>query len=172
MELGQTICLPRAPRCPVCPCRKWCEAYRRKQPENYPAPRPRRATELHHLAVAIVRHGSNVALARGLDDGLMEDLWNFPAAFGGTAKHAVRNLETKLTGLFDEPVRIGGRHGEIRHTITHRAIRVQIYGAETHKQNKNRLVRWFAPSKLHHAAISQLTRKVALYFNATNEAKA
>jgi A/G-specific adenine glycosylase len=24
MELGATVCLPRAPRCPTCPVRKWC----------------------------------------------------------------------------------------------------------------------------------------------------
>jgi A/G-specific adenine glycosylase len=33
MELGQTVCLPRAPRCPICPLRNWCMAYARKIPE-------------------------------------------------------------------------------------------------------------------------------------------
>ncbi|MGH9359886.1 MAG: A/G-specific adenine glycosylase, partial [Terriglobia bacterium] len=60
MELGQTICLPRAPRCQVCPVRPWCRAHQQGQPESYPAPRPRRVVEKRHLAVAIIRKGKRV----------------------------------------------------------------------------------------------------------------
>ena len=34
MELGQTVCVPRAPRCVACPLRKCCQAYRCGEPES------------------------------------------------------------------------------------------------------------------------------------------
>jgi hypothetical protein len=84
MELGQTICLPHGPRCSACPLAIGCGGYRSGNPEDFPIPRPRRAAESHYLAVALLRRGTRVALARGLDEGLLDDLWNFPSTFGGS----------------------------------------------------------------------------------------
>ncbi len=46
MELGATVCLPRAPRCPMCPVRKWCatrgEARRTASMEHMPPSRQKR----------------------------------------------------------------------------------------------------------------------------------
>ena len=88
MELGQTICLPRGPRCSLCPLAKGCGGFRSGNPEDFPLPRPRRAAESHHLAVALFRRGNRVAMMRGLGDGLLDDLWNFPAAFGASPDEA------------------------------------------------------------------------------------
>ena len=89
MELGQTLCLPRGPHCSACPLAEWCGGLRSGHPEDFPIPRPRRAAESHHLAVAILRRGESVAMMRGLDGGLLDDLWNFPAAFGSTPTEAL-----------------------------------------------------------------------------------
>ena len=104
MELGQTICLPRGPRCSACPLAKWCGGYRSGNPEAFPLPRPRRAAESHHLAVALLRRGTRVAMMRGLADGLLDDLWNFPAAFGASPAEALEALREKLAGLVRAPV--------------------------------------------------------------------
>ena len=96
MELGQTVCLPRGPLCHVCPLAKRCGGYRSGNPEAFPLPRPRRAAETHYLAVALLRRGTLVALWRGLADGLMDDLWNFPAAFGESPAEALEFLRRKL----------------------------------------------------------------------------
>ena len=58
MELGQTVCLPRAPLCAECPLSRWCQARRLGRQESFPSPKPRRATERAHLAVAILRRES------------------------------------------------------------------------------------------------------------------
>ena len=202
MELGQTTCLPRAPRCPACPLRKWCRAYRLGRPELYPQPRPRRATEFQYLAVAVVCRNvgallgpflpdagkgvpvspalegtglaapqrGQVALVRGLDEGLMADLWNFPAAFGRSRAEALNHLRHKLAGIVRSPMRWGAplvSPGLLRHRITHRSILVDLYPAEIPPRRgeavprpKNSL-RWFPLSRLPHLAVSQLARKIA-----------
>lgn len=161
MELGQTVCLPRAPRCLVCPCRKWCEGFRRKIPEAFPLPRPRRAKEFHHLAAAIIRRGTQVALVRGLDDGLLADLWNYPAAFGETPAEALRNLQAKLFGHVPSPLKFGAFFAELRHTITHRSIRVRLYPIKFHGSISTSWFKWFPTGRLDRSAISQLARKIS-----------
>jgi A/G-specific adenine glycosylase len=175
MELGQTVCLPRSPRCSVCPLRPWCRGFRTGRPEAFPSPRRRRAPELHHLAAALVFQpapsghsrpstsltvrlcspslskvegravslsngesgnpndtstGRRVLMVRGLDEGLMTDLWNFPSAFGASPAAARARLRNKLEKLACGPVRVGPVLARLRHGITYRNIQVLAYRAE------------------------------------------
>ena len=176
MELGQTICLPRGPRCSACPLAKWCGGFRSGNPEAFPLPRPRRAAESHHLAVALLRRGSRVAMMRGLTDGLLDDLWNFPAAFGRSPAEALEALREKLAGLMPAPMAEGTRHvrarhgvplptvgeplADFRHGITFRAIQGRIYPVEIFRNIRHASLRWFEIKELPQAAISQLARKI------------
>src|SRR5208282_6026237 len=117
MELGQTICLPRGPRCSACPLAKWCGGYRSGNPEDFPLPRPRRPAESHHLAVALLRRGTRVALVRGLADGLLDDLWNFPAAFGRSPAEAREALRDKLQSFTRVSMEVLDPVAEFRHNI-------------------------------------------------------
>jgi A/G-specific adenine glycosylase len=161
MELGQTVCLPRAPRCPVCPCRKWCEGFLQRRPEAFPEPRPRRATEFHYLAAAIIRRGTKVALVRGLDEGLLMGLWNYPAALGRTRAEAFHNLEAKATGWVAGPLKFGETMGEVRHIITHRAIHVDLYPLTFDGPISKSTLKWLTAARLGQSAISQLARKIS-----------
>jgi len=59
MELGATLCLPRQPRCELCPLRPGCAAAAEGRPELYPPPRRRRRTEIRQLLVAVVASREN-----------------------------------------------------------------------------------------------------------------
>ncbi len=75
MELGETICLPRAPRCPQCPLRGTCGAFAADAVERHPPPKPRRATQRLGLSVTVLRdrHG-RLLLERGAFEHL-DHLW-------------------------------------------------------------------------------------------------
>jgi len=197
MELGQTICLPRSPRCPSCPVRRWCRAHHLGQPEAFPSPRPRRPTERHYLAAAVIsrpqerRDGkrrslgasSAVLLVRGLDDGLMSDLWNFPSAFGRSPADARRHLAAKIAGLgaafrLDSESRfedassdntgsagpgancVGSELACFRHGVTYRDIEVRAYRVATGVTHHSG-VRWLPLAAFRRAAVSELARKIA-----------
>jgi A/G-specific adenine glycosylase len=186
MELGQTVCLPRAPRCDACPVRRACRARETGNPEDFPSPRPRRSGEQHYLAAALAfrpdgngllhrdaaRHSERskaaelrnrdraVLLVRGLDDGLMPDLWNFPAAFGPSSTAARSRLGVKLTSLGAKPVVLGVELARLRHSVTYRDIQVKVYRAEIAEAGAGG-IRWLALSRFDRAAVSQLARKIA-----------
>ncbi len=160
MELGQTNCLPRSPLCPTCPLSKWCLGFQSDNPEEFPIPRPRRASEAHHLAIALIRRGNEVAMVRGLEEGLLDDLWNFPAAFGSTEKEALAALESKLEQLTRAQLTIGKPIGRIRHTITYRSIQGRVFPVETSRSEWHKSIRWLPLQEVSKGAISQLARKV------------
>jgi A/G-specific adenine glycosylase len=192
MELGQTVCLPRSPRCPLCPVRRWCRAHQLGTPEAFPSPRPRRATEQHHLAAAAIfrpHHTShaaglsagarNILLMRGLDDGLMPDLWNFPSAFGRSPAHARACLRAKLAALRSTSrcsresslcstngrtrpagIPVGRELSRLRHGVTYRDIEVRVYSVEI-GVGGGPDVRWLPLANIGRAAVSELARKIA-----------
>ena len=161
MELGQTVCLPRAPRCPSCPLRRWCRAFRLHNPEDYPEPRPRRQTEECYLAAAALHGPRGMLMSRGLDDGLLDGLWNFPSALGPSGSEALARLKQKLrSGLGTAPPLKEPEH-QLRHSITYRSIHVRIYTGEWSGKAPRDGFRWFQPQGIERAAVSQLTRKIA-----------
>ncbi len=165
MELGQTVCLPRGPLCPGCPLQLWCQARKRGNPEAFPAPRPRRAMESHYLAAAVIRRGEKLAMVRGLSAGLLDDLWNFPSAFGDSHQDALARLEARLTQLARQPVLLGEPLAETSHGITFRSIRVLIYPGEFKGRPATPSLRWFPEARLKESAISQLARKIVEKIN-------
>jgi A/G-specific adenine glycosylase len=160
MELGQTLCLPRGPRCAACPIKRWCQGLRSGNPEAFPFPRPRRAAEARHLAAAILRRGNRVGMVRGLDEGLLGDLWNFPAAFGGSPESARERLREKLHLLTADSFSLGEPVAEFRHGITFRAIQGRVYPVVTSRDFGRGDIHWFELARLPHAAISQVARKI------------
>jgi len=111
-----------------------------------------------------------VALVRGLDEGLLPDLWNFPSAFGNSRYDAFEQLQRKLSAAGCLPLQWDGalsrnRRGSLlrlHHGITHRSIEVDVYGVDAMiLAESNGLIRWFKLGTLKNAAISQLTRKIA-----------
>jgi adenine-specific DNA glycosylase len=110
----------------------------------------------------VIRYGSSgrVGLVRGLDEGLLGGLWNFPSAFGASRLQARAHLSDKLAALGRGRIRVGDSLGEVRHFITYRSIRVDLYPVETLGADPMDSLRWFVLSRIRHAAVSALARKL------------
>jgi A/G-specific adenine glycosylase len=125
MELGATVCTPRAPRCDACPVRRWCAAFAEGDPERYPAVVPRRASERVRRAVAWVEHGGRVLLVRR-EGPLLDGLWEPPGvelADGDDAGAALR-AALRALGVRAALEDTGAR---VKHGITYRAIEVEVW---------------------------------------------
>jgi A/G-specific adenine glycosylase len=78
MELGALVCTPRNPRCPVCPVKKLCVAFREDRVGELPNLGRRIATTARHfIAFVIERNGR--FLVRQRPAGVVNaHLWEFP----------------------------------------------------------------------------------------------
>jgi A/G-specific adenine glycosylase len=80
MELGATVCTPRAPRCGECPLSGECRALAEGTQELRPAARRRPSVRAVSYAVLIVSEpAGGLLMVRRPPDGLLGGLWEFPA---------------------------------------------------------------------------------------------
>jgi adenine-specific DNA glycosylase len=103
-------------------------------------------------------------MVRGLGDGLLDDLWNFPSAFGRSRAQALASMRQKLAAFGSPSLTRRDAVAELHHGITYRSIRVHAYPVEishTPHSPRQKGLRWFPISSLRQAAISQLARKIA-----------
>ena len=152
MDLGATICRPRAPRCAVCPLRGECVAFATGAPEAIPARAPRRERP-HRSGVAywIERDGC-VWLTRRPPRGLLGGM----AALPGTEW---RDAETAPVHSL----------GSIRHVFTHFSLDLYII----QKSDAVGDGWWQSLDRLAEAGLPTLYRRaVALVLERRNEPRA
>jgi A/G-specific adenine glycosylase len=78
MDLGATICRPKAPLCTSCPLQQHCRAAASGSPEMFPAPKRKKARP-HRFGVAWwVRQGDSVWLVRRPAKGLLGGMTALP----------------------------------------------------------------------------------------------
>ena len=127
MELGATVCTPRAPQCHACPLATWCQAHRRSLAEKIPAPRKKPVTVRICIAAAVLLDpGGRTLLVHyppahnRKEDGLFSRMWQFPALT--TRSNHAGKLREHLAGTFGihadgaEPLPLA------RHSVTYRAV--------------------------------------------------
>ncbi len=127
MELGATLCTPRAPRCQACPVREHCAAQRRGNPERLPIKAPRRtARRVEACAGLLLRRGRALLVQRPAG-GLLGGLWELPGgdlARGETPEQALRRAVRERVGL----ELASARHvGSVDHVFTHLRLELHLF---------------------------------------------
>jgi A/G-specific adenine glycosylase len=80
MDLGATICTPRAPRCEACPVQSLCEAYRLGVQLERPVSRRRAPIPHRQAAAGVIRKNGRILLVQRPSEKLLGGLWAFPQA--------------------------------------------------------------------------------------------
>jgi len=110
MELGATICLPRAPRCLLCPVTQFCEGRKAGRQHELPVKRCKAEPRHIQIQVAIIEREGAVLLRRRPDGAsVMAGFWELPAP---DDLPSWRPRETL---------------GSFRHTITHHYYTVTVF---------------------------------------------
>jgi A/G-specific adenine glycosylase len=78
IELGATVCTPRAPACDACPLRPACAAAAEGAPERYPAPTVRRVPPTRRRYAPVWRAQGRLWLERRPPGGLLGGMWGLP----------------------------------------------------------------------------------------------
>lgn len=83
MELGETVCIPNGEaRCPLCPVREHCTAFKTGTVELYPVKAPKKERRIEERTVLLLRHGGKYAIGKRSGSGLLANLWEFPNTEG------------------------------------------------------------------------------------------
>ena len=119
MELGSTVCRPKAPRCPACPIRSLCGAFTEGRPEVYPERRKQQPVPIVQVAFALAEREGKVLLVRRPAGGLLAGLWALPGGEVPPRESERTMLREVLRGI-GVKARLGGAIGTVRHAFSHR----------------------------------------------------
>jgi len=179
MEVGATVCTPRAPQCLLCPVAQYCEGRKQGIAERLPQVRKKREVVEVVLASAVLldAQGRTLLLAPSKrsherekhDDiaALVSEMWHFPTvAARAQPKEALREhlsafLKSKAASngnLKFQPLR------PARHTVTYRALTLRPYRicvSRLPRVSGATIVPLAEVAAHSSLAISNLTRKVA-----------
>ncbi len=129
MDLGATLCAPRAPACADCPLRRSCAARDEGRPEMYPAPRRRPAAEARRGWSLLVQVKEGVLLVRRPPGGILAGLWELPGLPGDGGKPPAGGLAAALQEAerrIGRRLRPGRLVAEVRHSVLNRVIRMEV----------------------------------------------
>jgi A/G-specific adenine glycosylase len=169
MELGATVCTPRAPRCAECPVAKWCRARKLGLVEKIPSARKKRAAEKIEIAVAVLVDARGRTLLvkpeKAGTNGLFSGMWQFPAVEikrVARKKKSVemwkcRSVEVEKTDAKGEWVELEA----VKHSVTYREITLRPYVVRVPTLPAVKCGRAVPLAKVSDMAVSSATRKIA-----------
>jgi A/G-specific adenine glycosylase len=160
MELGATICTPRAPRCAACPVRAHCRAAAAGTQELLPVRQPR--TPLPEFRfLALVLHAPDGILLTRTRHGLLADMWRFPTvSWQSDVAAAARSAIRRLTGRRVARVQ---SHELVSHTFSHRREHYHPVSARLNKPATARMDdewRWADMAEIETLALPRAQRRI------------
>ncbi len=164
MELGETICLPRHPRCGVCPVAAQCRARQElPDPGAIPTRRPGRTKPLVLGAVVAVSHRGRWLVLRRPSTGLLGGLWEFPGGKlrkGEPPAVAARRELREETGLTAGALE---RIGLFRHEYSHFRVALHLFRSRSVRgklRARGRRHRWVGWTELRRLPLPRATLKM------------
>ena len=112
MDLGATICRPRAPDCPACPLRDDCAARASGTPEAFPERKVKQARPTRHGIARWIERDGSIWLVRRPPKGLL----------GGMAALPGSELTDEAQPLPSAPL------AHVRHVFSHFALELVVVG--------------------------------------------
>ncbi|MFN3928812.1 MAG: A/G-specific adenine glycosylase [Thermoflexus sp.] len=127
MDLGATLCTPKAPRCSECPVRMFCAAFRQGKPEAFPVRAPRRRLPHYDVTAGIIQDGDRVLIAQRPPQGMLGGLWEFPGGKVEPGEDLEDCLKRELQEELGIEVEVEEQVMTIRHTYTHMRITLHVF---------------------------------------------
>ena len=156
MDLGATVCLPRGPKCPLCPLEPACQAKAAGIAQELPRRQPKAARPTRRaVAFFVTGPQGEVLLRRRAEQGLLGGMMEVPstpwreAPWEDAEAQAAAPLAAAWRAL----------PGTVRHTFTHFHFEVTVWAARSVSAPAV-AGRWVALDALADAAIPTVMRKI------------
>lgn len=163
MELGATLCTPKAPRCPLCPLRRACGGFASGSPASFPAPPAKKRLPLFDVSVAFLWRRGRFLVTQRPPEGLLGGLWELPGGKWEEGEDGPAALLRELKEELGIAARILGAHPVVRHAYSHFAVRLHAFDCEPAGGRPPRPglpARWITPSQIPSLPFPRGTQKI------------
>jgi A/G-specific adenine glycosylase len=159
MDLGATICLPKSPRCLLCPLMEICKARKNGTQELRPVMKPKKAVPHHVHAAAVICKRGRVLLAQRPPEGLLGGMWEFPN--GRVNENPAKELTKVLYAGTKLRVKKEAELGVIQHAYTHFKVTVHAFRCEPVSIPKSKNLKWVKLTELDNYPMGKVDRQIA-----------
>lgn len=167
MDLGATICIPKNPRCLICPVMRLCKARQNGTQNQRPVKMPKKAVPHYiHVAAVILRRG-RVLLAQRPSEGLLGGMWEFPN--GRVNGDPAAELPGALKASYNLRLRVkrgsGARRKKslriVEHGYSHFSVEVHVFLCELISMPRETKLRWVSLNSLQEYPMGKIDRQIA-----------
>lgn len=159
MDLGATICLPKNPRCLLCPLMEICKARENGTQHLRPVLKPKKLVPQYVNAAAVIVERGRVLLSQRPADGLLGGMWEFPNA------RVEQNPESELTKVINAAYRLKVKKKEalgiVQHAYTHFKVTVHAFRCESISIPKDKNLKWVKLTELNEYPMGKIDRQIA-----------
>lgn len=143
MDIGATICTPRAPKCGECPANTICQG--QSSPEKYPTKKQKKAVPTRHVSITVLEDERGRLHLTNRGEKLLGGLWGFPQE--------------------SDPSTTGTALGSVTHVYSHFKLIANVRHTRLGKQ-KNGQSPWFSREEITALPLSKLDHKVLALLDA------
>ncbi|WP_419825628.1 A/G-specific adenine glycosylase [Sphingomonas sp.] len=160
MDLGATICTPRAPRCLLCPVARGCAGRASGAPDVFPVRAVKRARPRRHGIAYWLERDGHVLLVRRPARGMLGGMRALPGGAWGEAAEEAPPVSARWRGL-----------GAVEHVFTHFALTLAVRAAEARSDEPIDVAgEWWPIDQLGEAGLPTLYARAAALVTAEKDA--
>lgn len=171
MDLGATICLPRAPKCDCCPLAHLCRAKALGVQEQRPLKAARPRIPHYTVTAAVIWHGNQVLITQRPPDGLLGGLWEFPGGKIQPGEDLAGCLQREIQEELEAGIEVHAQIGVYKHAYTHFKVTLHAFhcrlqdGSTPRKVQVNDL-RWVETAMLKDFPMGKIDRQISIALQA------
>lgn len=165
MDLGAMVCLPKNPRCEICPVKAYCLARKNRSQHLRPLKKVKKMIPYHIHATAVIVRRGRVLLAQRPPGGLLAGMWEFPNA--RVEGDLAAGLVSALRAAYSLKVRMkrGVRpFAVMEHSYSHFKITVHAFRCETSSKAMGDNLKWVRLKDLEKYPMGKIDRQIAQKF--------
>ncbi|MEB3333122.1 MAG: 8-oxo-dGTP diphosphatase MutT [Synechococcaceae cyanobacterium] len=153
MDLGSTVCRPRAPVCDRCPWQPHCAAYAAGDPARHPMKDAPRELPFQVIGVGVVRNAAGeVLIDQRLNEGLLGGMWEFPGGKQEPGEAIAATIARELLEELAIEVVVEEELITLEHAYSHKRLRFVVHLCRWQSGDPQPLasqqVRWVRPEAL------------------------
>lgn len=166
MDIGSSICKPKAPACDICPVTDLCKVSGLAIAQTYPKKAPKKAKPSKWAVILWIENaGGQVLMRRRIEKGLLGGMMEFPSTAWEMASDVPQEVIADL--LNEMPSDITSDKyvpaANIKHSFTHFHLTLspRVYRLADYEVKPSNEFVWIDPANFDEIALPTLMRKVA-----------
>ncbi|MCC5463835.1 A/G-specific adenine glycosylase [Pelosinus baikalensis] len=127
MDLGSSICIPKTPRCTLCPLADCCCAKRKGKEGQLPVKKKKAPPKAVRLMAGVIRQGEFFLLHQRPNRGLLAGMWEFPTVEIGEDGEAMDIFRQGIQEKTGQVIELERLLLQCTHIFSHRQWDISFY---------------------------------------------